>query len=81
LVADTGLIPFSSLHCYCSHTRGMHSLGAEKCDNCDCSQFRLDRSRALGTTKELTVIDDEAPDPSQTLDSKVADKDRGGDRR
>jgi hypothetical protein len=55
----------------------MHSLGAEKCDNCDCSQFRLDRSRALGTTKELTVIDDEAPDPSQTLDSKVADKDRG----
>jgi hypothetical protein len=79
-MATESLIPYSNLHCYCRHRKGHHSLGVAKCDHCDCSQFRLDRSRALGENDELIgamCVTPEAPTPSQTIVSEVADNDRG----
>jgi hypothetical protein len=51
-----------------------------KCDNCDCSKFLLDRSRALGANEEMIgamCVSPEAPDPNQTSNTEAVDKDRG----
>lgn len=78
---DSGpLIPYSNLKCYCRHSKGQHQLGAEKCDNCNCSQFRLDRSRALVDNDEMIgamCVTPEAATPSQTDSEQIIDDDRG----
>lgn len=84
---DSGpLIPFSNSRCICRHTKGMHALGIEKCDNCNCSKFRLSTSLTAQEAwdleqKELKgsmCVSPEAPTPSQNLDSDaVAGTDRG----
>lgn len=81
------LIPFARVRCFCLHTKAMHERGEGKCDNCNCSKFSLSRSLTAQEAAELElkelkgamcVVPTEAPTPSQTISSEVADdKDRG----
>lgn len=41
------------LLCYCRHKKLQHALGSEKCDNCNCSRFRLGSSITEAEAEEL----------------------------
>jgi len=68
---DSGpMIPFSDLKCYCAHRKGQHALGQGKCDNCDCSQFRLFLSLTEEEQEELAgsmCVTPGTANPSQTV--------------
>jgi len=80
---DAGpLIPYSNLRCICKHTKGMHQLGSDKCDNCYCSKFKLSTSLTLADNDEMIgamCVSPGTANPSQTSTSQkeIADEDRG----
>jgi len=80
---DSGpLIPFSNAKCICTHTKGMHSLGIDKCDNCNCPKFMLHLSITREQEESLAgsmCVTPGTATPSQTSNSeeKIVDDDRG----
>ena len=65
IVYDSGpMIPFPGLRCVCTHKKDQHAnRGAEKCDNCSCSRFRLNTSLTQAEADQLN----EAADPRQDM--------------
>lgn len=76
-------VEFPELRCYCKHKRLQHALGQEKCDNCNCSHFRLDLGpddpeKELDNLRgDLCVVPSEAAQPSQASTVNIEQGNRG----